>query len=79
MAGRPAPTPTIAAVRFSGFQPSPTGARRQARTRPVLCADAHTGVKPASRRGDVVITADGERYASDAFPEVTTDRELVHN
>ena len=42
-------------------------------------AEAHAGPAKQQRRGDLVVTADGERYAADAYPETVTDRELVHN
>ncbi|GIE90485.1 single-stranded DNA-binding protein [Actinoplanes regularis] len=42
-------------------------------------AEAHAGPVKQQRRGDLVVTADGERYAADAYPETSTDRELVHN
>ncbi|RKR88322.1 single-stranded DNA-binding protein [Micromonospora pisi] len=41
--------------------------------------DAHAGPQVKTRRGDIVTTADGEQYAADAYPEVTTDRELLHH
>lgn len=41
--------------------------------------EAHAGPVARQRRGDLVVTADGERYAADAYPEAVTDRELVHN
>jgi hypothetical protein len=41
--------------------------------------DAHAGPAVRQRRGDLVVTADGERYAADAYPEAVTDRELVHH
>lgn len=41
--------------------------------------DVHAGTAVRQRRGDIVVTADGERYAADAYPEVVTDRELVHH
>ena len=40
--------------------------------------DAHPGRKTPSRRGDMVTTAHGEQISADAYPEVTTDRELLH-
>ncbi|GAA2522683.1 single-stranded DNA-binding protein [Pilimelia columellifera] len=39
---------------------------------------AHSGPKVAQRRGDVVVTADGERIASAAYPERVADLELAH-
>lgn len=42
-------------------------------------ADAHAGPARQQRRGDVVVTADGEHYNADAYPDAVTDRELVHN
>lgn len=41
--------------------------------------DAHAGPQIRTRRGDIVTTADGEQYAADAYPEASTDRELVHH
>ncbi|GAB1690718.1 single-stranded DNA-binding protein [Krasilnikovia sp. M28-CT-15] len=41
--------------------------------------DAHAGTQTKQRRGDIVVTGDGERYAADAYPEVVADRELVHH
>ena len=41
--------------------------------------EAHAGPPVRQRRGDLVVTADGEQYAADAYPEAVTDRELVHN
>jgi len=41
--------------------------------------DAHAGLPVRQRRADLVVTADGERYAADAYPETVTDRELVHH
>jgi single-stranded DNA-binding protein len=40
---------------------------------------AHTGPKTRQRSGDVVVTADGERIAAEAYPERVADRELVHH
>ena len=40
---------------------------------------AHAGPATQQRRGDLVVTPDGERYAADAYPETVADRELVHN
>ena len=42
-------------------------------------ADAHASAPTRARRGDIVVTPDGERYAADAYPEVVTDPELVHH
>ncbi|GGJ75617.1 hypothetical protein GCM10010123_02000 [Pilimelia anulata] len=39
---------------------------------------AHSGTRTAQRRGDVVVTADGERIASQAYPERVADLELAH-
>jgi single-stranded DNA-binding protein len=41
--------------------------------------DAHAGQRVQSRRGDIVTTPDGEQYAAEAYPDATTDRELVHH
>jgi len=41
--------------------------------------DAHAGPQVRTRRGDIVTTADGEQYAAEAYPDATTDRELVHH
>ncbi len=41
--------------------------------------NAHAGPPTRQRRGDVVTTPDGERYAADVYPEIATDRELVHH
>jgi hypothetical protein len=42
-------------------------------------AEAHAGPVKQQRRGDLVVTADGERYAAAVYPETSTDRELVQN
>ncbi|WP_306211073.1 single-stranded DNA-binding protein [Actinoplanes sp. RD1] len=41
--------------------------------------EAHAGPAVRQRPGNVVVTADGERYAADVYPEAVTDRELVHH
>lgn len=41
--------------------------------------EAHAGPARQQRRGDLVVTADGERYAAEAYPDAVTDRELVHH
>ncbi|HKS98256.1 MAG TPA: single-stranded DNA-binding protein [Rugosimonospora sp.] len=42
-------------------------------------APAHAGQQRPVRHGDIVTTADGEHYAAEAYPEATTDRELVQH
>jgi hypothetical protein len=42
-------------------------------------ADAHAGTPSRGRRGDIVVTADGEQISADAYPDVVTDPELVHH
>jgi hypothetical protein len=39
---------------------------------------AHTGTRKPQRNGDVVVTADGEHIAAAAYPDRTSDLELVH-
>ncbi|GAB7048404.1 single-stranded DNA-binding protein [Catenuloplanes indicus] len=41
--------------------------------------DAHAGPPVRQRHGDVVTTPDGEQYAADVYPDIATDRELVHH
>jgi single-stranded DNA-binding protein len=59
----------------------PAGAELHARNLAVSMrfADAHASAPTRARRGDIVVTPDGERYAADAYPEVVTDPELVHH
>ncbi|GAA0812118.1 single-stranded DNA-binding protein [Spirilliplanes yamanashiensis] len=40
---------------------------------------AHTGPRVRQRSGDVVVTADGERIAAEAYPDRVSDPELVHH
>jgi hypothetical protein len=40
---------------------------------------AYTGPKVRQRPGDIVVTADGERIAADAYPDRVADLELVHH
>jgi single-stranded DNA-binding protein len=40
---------------------------------------AHTGSRKPSRPGDIIVTPDGERYDANTYPEVITDRELIHH
>ena len=40
---------------------------------------AHTGPRVRQRPGDVVVTADGEHIAADAYPDRFTDIDLVHH
>ncbi|MFG2042212.1 single-stranded DNA-binding protein [Dactylosporangium sp. NPDC048998] len=40
--------------------------------------EAHPGPAKRTRRADLVTTADGEQITADAYPDVVTDRELVH-
>ena len=42
-------------------------------------ADAHAGPRVQQRRGDLVSTAHGEKVTTDAYPDVVTDRELIHH
>ena len=41
--------------------------------------EAHPGSDKRTRRADLVTTADGEHVTADAYPDVVTDRELVHH
>ncbi|GAA1578727.1 hypothetical protein GCM10009827_120300 [Dactylosporangium maewongense] len=41
--------------------------------------EAHPGPAKQTRRGDLVTTADGEHIIADAYPDVVTDRELIHH
>ena len=40
---------------------------------------AHTGTRARQRSGDIVVTADGERIAADAYPDRVAHLELVHH
>jgi hypothetical protein len=40
---------------------------------------AHSGPRVRQRNGDTVVTADGERIASEAYPDRVADLELVHH